>query len=278
MDIEELNKVQVILLVLLVSFVTSIATGIVTVSLLAQAPPAVTQTVNHIIQRTVEAVTPSVGAPQTTVKETTVVVKEDELITNSIGSSFSQVGAIHDGIATSSPVTAMGVLLSGGFLIANSSSVDDTKHLVSFPATSTIFSVSLRIPEVGVAVLVPSNTLTGGMRISDADGARLGQTVIALPSATGNRVGIGSITARYTLARVGEESDTSIRAVETNITGRISLGAPLISSTGDVIGVATSISQGDGGSASTFVALSDIAPLILNVRGTSTPPTADLAE
>ncbi len=278
MDIEELNKAQVILLVLLVSFVTSIATGIVTVSLLAQAPPAVTQTVNHIIQRTVEAVTPSIGSPQTTVKETTVVVKEDELITNSISSSFSQVGAIHDGTATSSPVTAMGVLLSGGFLITNSSSVDDSKHLVSFSATSTLFSVTLRIPEVGVAVLVPSNTLTGGMRISDADGARLGQTVIALPSATGNRVGIGSITARYTLARVGKDSDTPIRAVETNITGRIAQGAPLISSTGDVIGISTSVSQGEGGSEGTFVALSDIAPFILNVRGTSTPPTADLAE
>ena len=51
MDMEELSKSQIILLTLLVSFVTSIATGIVTVSLMNQAPPAIAQTVNRIIER-----------------------------------------------------------------------------------------------------------------------------------------------------------------------------------------------------------------------------------
>ncbi len=55
---EDLNKTQLVLLTLLVSFVTSIATGIITVSLLEEAPSNVTQTINRVVERTVEKVVP----------------------------------------------------------------------------------------------------------------------------------------------------------------------------------------------------------------------------
>src|SRR5574344_2142002 len=56
-DIQELNKHQLILVTLLITFVVSIATGIVTVSLMNQAPKSVPYTVNNVIQRTIEKVT-----------------------------------------------------------------------------------------------------------------------------------------------------------------------------------------------------------------------------
>ncbi len=58
MDVKELNKSQLILLALLLSFVTSIATGITTVTLMDQAPASVTVPINRIVRETVEKVVP----------------------------------------------------------------------------------------------------------------------------------------------------------------------------------------------------------------------------
>lgn len=60
MNIEDLTKTQLLLLTILVNFVTSIATGVLTVSLLDQAPPTVIQTVNRIVDHTIEQVTTEV--------------------------------------------------------------------------------------------------------------------------------------------------------------------------------------------------------------------------
>lgn len=59
MDIKDLNKSQLILLAILLSFVTSIATGITTVTLMDQAPSSVTVPINRIIRETVEKVVPA---------------------------------------------------------------------------------------------------------------------------------------------------------------------------------------------------------------------------
>ena len=59
MDVKELNKSQLILLALLISFVTSIATGISTVTLMQQAPPSVTTPINKIVMETVQKISPS---------------------------------------------------------------------------------------------------------------------------------------------------------------------------------------------------------------------------
>src|SRR3989337_2996687 len=91
MDMEELSKSQIVLLTLLISFVTSIATGIVTVSLMDQAPPVIAQTVNRVIEHTIETVassTPAKSQPAAAstivTQEKTVIVQESNLISQAV--------------------------------------------------------------------------------------------------------------------------------------------------------------------------------------------------
>ena len=58
-----MNKSQLILLAVLLSFVTSIATGITTVTLMQQAPSGVTLPITKIIRQTVENVAPAAINP-----------------------------------------------------------------------------------------------------------------------------------------------------------------------------------------------------------------------
>lgn len=66
MDIKDLNKSQLILLAVLLSFVTSIATGITTVTLMQQAPSSVTVPINRIVRETVEKIVPAESTTTTT--------------------------------------------------------------------------------------------------------------------------------------------------------------------------------------------------------------------
>ena len=95
MDIKDLNKSQLILLAVLLSFVTSIATGITTVTLMQQAPASFTVPVNRVIKQTVEKIQQVEG--KTTVQ--TVIIKEEDLVVDAIAKNQSAVFAVSkDGI------------------------------------------------------------------------------------------------------------------------------------------------------------------------------------
>ncbi|MES2315290.1 MAG: hypothetical protein V4486_00980 [Patescibacteria group bacterium] len=109
MDIKDLNKPQLILLAILLSFVTSIATGIVTVTLMQQAPPSVTAPINRVVQQTVEKIQQVEG--KTTVN--TVVVKEEDLVVDAIAKNQSTVFSI------ARSVDGVEVPAGRGFVVSN---------------------------------------------------------------------------------------------------------------------------------------------------------------
>src|SRR3989344_214701 len=115
MSIEELSKSQLILLTILVNFVTSVATGILTVSLLDTAPPFVTQTINRVVERTIETV--AQVAPAAIIQAP--APSNQDLVTAAIGAAATRVVVIYSvDTGTSTPAISVGTYLSKARAVA----------------------------------------------------------------------------------------------------------------------------------------------------------------
>ena len=184
---EDLNKQQLILLVLLVTFVTSIATGIITVSLLDKAPVEVTQTINKVVERTVETVVPSDIQPKekiVTVKETVVVTEEDRVI-DAVSKNKDSIVRITQG---TNPVVfnGVGVLLgeSGRVLTDVSGLIQDIEYTVTLSSGKVLTAkVTDLLAESGLAYLqinIPEEGIGSTFATISGESLKLGQSVIRL--------------------------------------------------------------------------------------------------
>ena len=201
MDIEKLTKHQIILLTLLVSFVTSIATGIVTVSLMDQAPAGVTKVVNQIVEKTIERVVPqNLGAAVTTVTEKTVVVKDDDLIAQSIASV--QKGIIRIVAKGGNTLVARGIItskegmgLTDRVALSASGATDFEAILASGERVLlTLPSMqSTSTPLATIAVAVGTSTGFAPIKLADISKVVLGQTVIRIGGVSADTVGSGVV-------------------------------------------------------------------------------------
>ncbi|RJQ33826.1 serine protease [Candidatus Parcubacteria bacterium] len=259
MNMEQLSKSQIVLLTLLVSFVTSIATGIVTVSLMEQAPPVIAQTVNRVIERTIETVAPasqSAGAGVTR----TVVVRETELISQAVTKISPSVVRLYASTSEATPFLGLGIVLSaeGSIAIDASSLGEAAEGAVGLSDGTRVRAVlDSRNRELGLAFLQATSTdakvawkpatLAGGNPI-------LGQTVVALSGRTVVRVEDGIVTA---LIPLGEGEASVGTVIDTNISADAILdGTPLMNTDGEIIGVSTSVSRAS--SSKGFIASSDL--------------------
>jgi len=115
MNIEELSKAQLILLTILVNFVTSVATGILTVSLLDKAPPVVTQTITHVVDNTIAKVAQTIPA---VIAPSAPAPSNQDLVTAAIAADAAHTVAIYDRkTGTSTPAIAVGTYLSSAQVV-----------------------------------------------------------------------------------------------------------------------------------------------------------------
>lgn len=243
MDIERLNKSQIVLLTLLVSFVTSIATGIVTVSLMEQAPPVIPQTINRVVERTVERVVPHETQTATVITtEKTVVVKETELISQAVARARPSMARLHVAGAEGKlgDFAARGFVIADTYVVAALKTEAGAVYLVPVGEKHAEAKVVKADAERGIALL-SLNELEGMHTPAAAIGTGsviLGQTVIAITGNAGLKVMSGIVTgAEDGKTESGELVQTSF---ETNMTdSTLVAGSPILNTDGAVIGMYT---------------------------------------
>jgi hypothetical protein len=243
---EDLTKQQLILLALLVSFVTSIATGIATVSLIEQAPEGVKTPVFQVIERTVERVVPEEvlvpGAVRT--EEKTVIVKEEDAITGAIEQISKSMVRVYEvelnrnDIVLERSFVGIGVLVAGAGLVSSADAVvqsNDERYEIVFPdGTRAVVPVLSRDEIRGFTTFSLDATLGEKLTIAtsvDRDSVRLGQTVLGLGGENTTTVALGIVSGLVT------NEAGAVTHVTTNFFSGTS-GAPAVNLFGEIVGFA----------------------------------------
>lgn len=252
---EQLTKQQIVLVTLLVSFVTSIATGIVTVALMDQAPPGVTQTINRVVERTIEkVVTPPAGNSAAVVTKETVVVKEDDKVSEAVDMNKNSVVRIYTNNKneeSQQSFIGLGTIVSKDGLIATGDIFADIrgKFLVTVD-NNKFYSVTVLPKKEGnrlyfLRVVETENTSSAftPVLLANSDNLKLGQTVIAWGGQKQNAIfpGIVSSLNETDLASstaTSTEIKKNVLAINTNINLADSLsGGPLLNLNGEMVGI-----------------------------------------
>ena len=231
-SMEDLNKHQLILLTLLVSFVTSIATGIITFTLLQEAPIEVTQTINRVVERTIETVTPTTDGNKTIVKEVQIVDQE-KLVLESIEKSTKSIARIKTlGADGNEIVVGLGVVVDDGVVVISGRNfVEGVNYTVLFHDNKS-YSVAKAYSADGVVFLMvgkPANekyTFYSAI-LGSAESLKLGQTIIALSGKTSNNVSIGRVSELPATGKI-------ITDISNN---KSNLGGPLLNLSGEIVGL-----------------------------------------
>ena len=248
---ESLTKTQIVLLVLLVSFVTSLATGIVTVTLVNQAPQPVTHTINKVVEKLVPR--------EFTVKEKTVVFSNEENLVKIIKSASLAVVSI---IATTTEnLTATttvekSIVAGSGFFVSKDGIILTNKHIVENTTSAYVIMtsdgkiypaiVTSRNSSQDIAVLKVEGNNFNFIPLGDSKNINVGQTAVAIGSDSGefqNTVSVGVVSGlNKTAAAIGaisgkEESVVLIQIDATTNPGNS--GGPLIDLSGKAIGINT---------------------------------------
>ncbi|HQT82590.1 MAG: hypothetical protein B7W98_00635, partial [Parcubacteria group bacterium 20-58-5] len=224
MNIEELSKSQLILLTILVNFVTSVATGILTVSLLDHAPAFVTQTVNRVVEHTIETV--AAAAPAAAPVQAPAPSNQD-LVTAAIGADAARVVAIYSAdTGTSTPAVSVGTYIPKARAVATAAQDSlPQEALIEFTDGSYV-AASISHAGKGITVygfaddaVLPNMT---SPTLLDTNSLKLGETVLAL-GADGS-------------ASTGIVSRVSTKGVYTTLPD-IGVGSAAVDLSGNLIGV-----------------------------------------
>lgn len=246
---EDLTKHQLILLVLLITFVTSIATGIITFSLLQEAPVEMTQTINRVVEKTIEKVVPMEGNQEKTT--TTVVVSEEDRVLDAVSQNEKSIVRLKTtGSDGSDTVAGFGVVISNsGIIVIDSRSYSaSSSYRIAF-SDGKVFPVGkVFIDEADGLVFIKASVPESDAgyafslaKLGDSDTLKAGQTIIAVSGGDSDAVSIGRI---FQLAFT--EDKKSIKNIFSDIkVSKSNPGSPILNLSGDVVGMEAPLAESD---------------------------------
>ncbi|MCK9344939.1 MAG: hypothetical protein M0P64_02315 [Candidatus Pacebacteria bacterium] len=241
---EHLTKAQIVLLTLFVSFVSSMATGIVVVTLMEQASAPVSQTITNVVERTIEKITPTIIEKP----GKQVIIKDEDLVVSAIDRNIKSVVAFR--IASEggdSLVSGVGTIVSPEGLV-----VTDRGNFGAGALTTTIDGVQYVLEvlsnekgnTLGIGKLTPvSATSTpkfATATLGSSVNLRLGQTAVVIGGRDGKTITTGLINNLETKTIVDEATKAETKVLENiGVSSRFagsSNGAPIITLSGDIVG------------------------------------------
>ncbi len=235
---EHLSKQQIVLLTLFTSFVTSIATGVVTVSLMDQDPGGVTQVINKVVERTIErvAVTPS-GVPSTAAAADSLSLSDtvDKVSQSIVRIKTKGIGA--DGImGLGIIISTDGLILTDKVALGFPEEGSATQEYVAVLSNGEEFPVRMFQSEIlgdvaFAAMIVPETKHLAPVTLaSPSPSMKLGDAVYALS---------GKVTSVLESGIIKKVSTTN-EPLETSVSSQdLLVGSPLFTQKGDVIGFKT---------------------------------------
>ncbi|MES2314883.1 MAG: hypothetical protein V4524_03040 [Patescibacteria group bacterium] len=235
---EHLTKQQIVLLTLLVSFITSLSTGIVTVSLMDQAP-AVTHTVNQIIEKTITS-------PQSAAVGTVSITVDDQIAkaVSLVASSTVKIQRTNNG-----ETVALGLIVSkNGLIMAAKNNIDANQSYEAIMANGTVISLTLNTlyqtandsqTSSSVIFFAPVTNIVNGspiifMPVQTTTVRTLGQKVFSLAYAP-DPAFVDGLISQVSSSTVA----TTITSSSKNIPG-----SPLFDIQGNILGIQTSQIEG----------------------------------
>lgn len=278
---EDFTRTQLVLLGVFISFITSMVTGVVVVSLMRQEPTGVVQTINRVVERTVEKVVPAekeiITETEVITKEvvTEVVIKESDLIASAVQTGIQGLFSLHliDDVGDTTlgsgfVLTSEGIMVTDAQLFEKLGEEDTTEQAmpelyieygeytvpVELVLQDELNDIALLkpVPDVidndGAVEAATAITYTP-LVFADVDALQLGQAVIALDGAGSGNVSkgiISSLDVGIVADAVTEDYVGQLNYILTDIrleaTGA---GGPLLSLDGEVVGL-NSIDAGSG--------------------------------
>jgi hypothetical protein len=254
----DLNAQQIVLLTLLVSFVTSIATGITVVSLMEQSPEPITQTINRVVEKTVERIIPpdekdGVSVSKDGEKEVvTVVVKDEDLTIGAIDKNSKSLARIYQKIGNTETFIGLGIVFDNqGRVVTDSFIIQKSgKYIVNYEKGKFNMTVGYREPNDPYAILkiadgqnAPTDFVPA--KFADSQNAKLGQSVISLSGINSNTIATGIISNLITSSGALTDSQITsstqpaeqLKAIETSVDrSNVLLGSIILNLQGEIIG------------------------------------------